>query len=346
MLQNRSTEIRFHQGQLAFDEQTSSHHQPLNQAHYEPHRSTDSESDHTPKIHSKKDYQTYILKVKPLTPAAADRVRVLSSVVQQSFQQRRTESAGFILSKFSASLIEFWEKRYSQYSSTERFIKRVARVFNLTDAQVRVTQKYYQLPDCMTQACRTLDNTRFATCLYLDANETVRDPLENYYSRTITKASTLHAWDQYLNDYAFLTPDMLNPSDIRYLLKKYPMPVERAAMLLQVKPDELAEYAEAMDFPLTYHTSAVPIRDLIGHEKHQRLTAILLNSAHALYTHQAIPLRIIAERIGVDVGALFEQGEKLVGDWIHPHLNTIHHVIEITTLIHVEAGGVLRQNAS
>jgi|GEM_PF-3925695 len=346
MLQNQSTAMRFDQAQLPFGDHAACAGPAKNQVFFTSQGRFESELSAIPYIQTEKDYQTFILKVKPLSHESADRIRDLSAVVQQSFQQRRTESAGFILNKFSTSLIEFWEKRFSQYSSTDRFIKRVAKVFNLTTVQVRVTQQYWNLPNCARQTIRTLDNTRFATCLYLDANETVRDPLENYYTRTITKTSTLHAWDNYVLTYAFLTPDMLDPSDVSYLLKKYSMSIERAAMLLQVRASELADYAEDMNFPVSYRTSAVPIRDLIGHTKHERLTTILLRSAHALYTHQAIPLRIIAERIGVDVGMLFEQGEKVVGDWIHPHLSTIHHVIERTTLLHVEAGGVLRQNAS
>ena len=345
MLRNQSTALNFGQAELPFGDQDhsalagTSHCAAIGSPRVPPHIDI-------PRVRTEDEYQTYILKVKPLTTEAADRVQSLSDIVQQSFQQRRTESAGFILSKFSASLIDFWKKRCSQYSSTERFIRRVAKVFNLTEAQVRITQQYWGLPNCAKLSTRTLDNTRFATCLYLDPNETVRDPLENYYSRTITKASTLAAWDTYLNQHAFLSPDMLDPADIRYLLNKYPMPIERLAMLLQVHPSELADFAHDMNFPFTYHASAVPIRDLIGHLKHQRLTNIVFAAAHALYTYQAIPLRIIAERIGIDVSALFEQGGTVIGDWIHPRLSSVHHVIEITTLIHVEAGGVLRQNTN
>ena len=346
MLQDHPASIQFEQTQLSFSGEFDHIECGKSAVRRLSHGGSSSKNGDFPVIRNDNDYSGYILKVKPLTTESAKRISALSSIVQRSFEIRRYEDAGHILNHFTAAFVDFWNKRHTQYSSTERFIRRVSRVFNISVDQARVTQRYLNLPDCATAPTRNLDQYRFASCLYIDANETVRDPLDRYYGRTIQKQSTLQAWDNYLAEYAYLTPEALDPSDIRFVLRNYPMSIERAAMMLQVRTSELADYANQMNFPISYRASALPVRDLLGNQKHERLTSIVLKAAQTLYTHQAIPLRIIAERIGIDVNMLFEMGERDVGDWILPQLSTIHHVIEVTTLLHVEAGGVLRQNVN
>ncbi|MFB2350921.1 hypothetical protein, partial [Priestia megaterium] len=63
----------------------------------------------------------------------------------------------------------------------------------------------------------------------------------------------------------------------------------------------------------------------------------------SLYTSQGVPLREIAFRIGIDPDLLFTLGEQVIGDWQHPSLKTIQHVIEYTTMLHIQEGGVIRR---
>lgn len=297
-------------------------------------------------LNQRDDLADRLLQIDRLSQDAANRLHAFSPVIQHSFEVRRIEDASHIMSHFSDAFSDFWNKRYTQYSSTDRFLKRVAGVFNLSIDQARATQQHLRLPSCGPTAVRCLDQTKFSTCLYLDEKEIVRDPLSRFYDRTVRKNSTLPAWDRYLSEYAFLTPEALEPSDIRFMLKNYPMPLERHAALLQLRPEELLAYADDMNFPVTYRQSRLNIAELLGHEKHARLTRIVLGCAHALYTHQAMPLRYIAERIGIDVTFLFTLGDRAIGDWVMPTLKTVHHVIEVTTLLHIESGGVLRRDVN
>ncbi|WP_286715330.1 hypothetical protein [Marinobacter sp. tcs-11] len=343
MYQDTAAALDYRQGSLPFDDVGALGHSGMRAQPSSRIEASESPAESDSPF---EDLSGSLLRVGRLSDESAKRMAAFSSVVQRSFDIRRHEDAGHIVTHFTAAFTDFWYKRYAQYSCTKRFLRRVAKVFNLSPEQATATQAHLDLPNCVSAPRRALDQHRFSTCLYMDDNETVRDPLARYYDRTVKKQSTLAAWDSYLARYAYLSPDMLNPADIRFLLRNYPVLTERMAMLLQVRPDELAAYADDMNFPQTYRTRPLAIRDLIGHEKHQRLTRIVIACAQMLYTHQAIPLKTIAERIGVDIVTLYTLGEKVGGDWVMPTLNTVHHVIEITTLLHVESGGVLRQNVN
>lgn len=344
MFDNAAATVDYQQGVLPLDDFSGASRfgsPAVRQPSADPHSSASRDSDALAD-----NLSDSLLNVGRLCDDSARRMAAFSSVVQRSFDIRRHEDAGHIVTHFTAAFTDFWNKRYAQYSSTERFLRRVAKVFNLDIEQAKATQKHLGLPNCVSTPRRALDQHRFSTCLYMDDNEVVRDPLARYYDRTVKKQSTLAAWDSYLARYAYLSPDMLNPSDVRFMLRNYPILTERMAMLLQVRPQELAAYADDMQFPRTYRARPLSIPDLLGHVKHQRLTRIVVECAQTLYTHQAIPLKTIAERVGVDVVTLYTVGENVGGDWVMPTLNTVHHVIETTTLLHVEAGGVLRQNVN
>ena len=201
------------------------------------------------------------------------------------------------------------------------------------------------LPNCPDQGRAPKEMGTFQSAIFINGTENLIDPLTRHYSKSVYRTSNADAWNEYLDAYGWLTPDALDPSDVRYLLREYLMPTHRKSMLLQVPESELAAFAKSMNFDNPYQYQSVPVRDLLAHRRHERLTRIIIKSAQALYTYQAIPLQVIAERIGISPSTLYQLGETYGEDWKIPAASTIHHVIDHVNVIHMANGGVIRRTA-
>lgn len=284
-----------------------------------------------------------LLSVEPISGDLGQRAKTLSLTNLKSYEAHRKVCAGEMVGHFEACFRDFWQKRYRHYSSTDRFCRRVASVFNLDVATVKATRVYLGLPGCSRNAVKPGTTGRFSTPLFYDSKEGLTDPLDAFYRQSCYRAAISEAWETYLNVYGRLSPDMIDPADIRFLTSSYPLSMTQIAQMLQVHEHELRDYTRAMGFPRTYRQAGVCARNLINHPKHPRLTRIVLGCAQTLYSSQGVPLREIAFRIGIDPDLLFTLAERVVGDWQHPSLKTIQHVIEYTTMLHVQEGGVIRR---
>ena len=280
-----------------------------------------------------------------LSEQAQRHLASLSNCNRATYQSTRQQFIQGITRAFSEEFSRFWMSRYHQYTNMDRFVSRVARFFSMDVDHVYLVADYLSLPSCPRTADHARDIGSFQSVMFIDGTENLIDPLDRFYRRSVYRASNSEAWNGYLATYGWLPPDALNPSDIRYLCREYPMPRYRLAMLLQVKESELNEYVDSMRWPSRYSLSAAPIRDLLPCKRHRRLAQIVIRSAQALYTHQAIPLQVIAERIGVDRCTLFSLGERFGEEWRMPAPSTIHHVIEHVNLAHIANGGVIRRTA-
>lgn len=280
-----------------------------------------------------------------LSEQARKNLESLSKTNRETYESTRQQFIRGITRAFSDEFSKFWMSRYHQYTNTKRFVSRVAKTFSLQVSDVTRIAEYLSLPSCPDTAETAREIGSFHSVMFIDGTENLVDPLDRFYSRSVYRSSNAAAWDKYLDEYGWLTPDALEPSDVRYLCRAYPMPAQRKAMLLQVREGELTSFVEAMNWPSSYTLYAAPVRDLLSHRHHERLTRIIVASAQSLYTNQAIPLQVIAERIGIDDCTLFNLGERYGGGWTIPSASTIHHVIEHVNLTHIANGGVIRRTA-
>lgn len=284
-----------------------------------------------------------LVTVDPISGDLGRRAQTLSRTNLKSYEAHRKVCAGEVATHFEAQFRDFWNKRYRHYSSTERFCRRVASVFNLDHQTVKETRAYLNLPRCARSSVRAGRTDRFSTPLFYDIDAGLSDPLDTFYRKSCYRAAISEAWGTYLHVYGRLSPDMIDPDDVQFLVSNYPLSLAHIALALQVHEHELRDYARAMGFPFSYRHANVSTRNLINNPKHPRFTQIVLRSAQLLYTSQAIPFREISARIGVDPELLFMLGEQFVGEWQHPSLKTIQHVIEYTTMLHIQEGGVIRK---
>ncbi len=295
------------------------------------------------KSRSKSRKPPALVTVAPISGDLQLRAQTLSSTSLKSYEAHREVCAGEMVGHFESCFRDFWHKRYRHYSSTDRFCQRVAEVFNLDIGTVKATRTYLGLPRCSSSAVKPGATGRFSTPLFYDAKDGLSDPLDTFYRQNCYRAAISDAWETYLHVYGRLSPDMIDPADVRFLVSSYPLSMTQIAQMLQVHEHELRDYSRAMGFPRTYREAGVCARNLINHPKHPRFTRIVLRSAQMLYASQGVPLREIAFRIGIDPDLLFTLGEQVIGDWQHPSLKTIQHVIEYTTMLHIQEGGVIRR---
>ncbi|ARM86324.1 hypothetical protein [Marinobacter salarius] len=285
----------------------------------------------------------------PNEVALFDKVRnhldTLSKTNRESYESTRRQFVKGLTDEHLQIFEEFWTARFHQYSNTDRFLGRIADSFSMTTEMARTIAEVLGLPKCPEKTSGPQEIGSFQSVIFIDGTENLIDPLSRYYSKSVYRASNAEAWDEYLFDYGWLMPDALDPADVRYVLREYPMPTHRKAMLLQVRDSELDAFASSMEWPNQYQLCAAPVRDLLAHKRHDRLTRIIVKSAQALYTHQAIPLQVIAERIGVTASMLYTLGENFGEGWKIPSASTIHHVIDHVNVIHMANGGVIRRTA-
>ena len=287
-----------------------------------------------------------LIGLSSLDETIAGRIANVTSHSAITFHEQRPDHANYLVGTFESHFQAFWLKRYRHYSNTQRFCERVADLFGLPIATVLQVVEYLGLPKCQKVAEKELLEHRFATCLYIDSSDSLRDPLDLAYKKTCYRASMAESFGDYLALYGWLSPDMLCESDLRYVLRHYAFPLPIIAQILQIQSDELARYVESMKIerPAVLGSRPPVFRDLLGRQRHERLSRIVLSCAQSLYTNQAVPLRELAIRIGVSPMVLYAQAEQLVGDWAQPKLQTIQHVIEHTTALHLQNGGLLRVN--
>lgn len=283
-----------------------------------------------------------LVSVQRIDEGVKGRVDTLNESSAKAFYRHRTQCAGSLVATFEAQFQDFWLKRYRQHTDTARLCKRVASIFGLDLDTVYQIYRYLGLPECQATSEHRLSQNRFSTCLYVNPSDGLEDPLDRFYRKTCYRAAVTNAYQYYLDVYGWLAPDMIDPADIRYVLSTYPMHLSVVAQLLQIRESEFTQYVHAMGWPTSYRCNAPKFRDLVGKSRHDRLSRIVMRCAQAVYTHQAIPMKEIATRLGLAPMVLFTQGEHYVGEWRQPQLHTIQHVIEHTTVLHLQQGGMLR----
>lgn len=235
---------------------------------------------------------------------------------------------------------DFWLKRYRQYQDSERFITRVADAFNLSEQRVIDLQRYLNLPNpsrtTQVEHCSALEDS-FTSCLYLSEYGVLTDPVDSFYSQFMRNTEYRESCNDYFSHFGYRTIESVDLKDLRYVIREYRLSILQISCVFQVCPDQLKEYIASQLGPLPYSPlSGIYLHNLLQHPRHTKLTKLIIASAHHLYVEQGIPLRVIARRLAVDRAMLFDLGEAHVGEWSHPAFETLVHVIEHCTRLHVD----------
>lgn len=235
---------------------------------------------------------------------------------------------------------DFWLKRYHQYRDSDRFITRVADVFSLSEARVLELQRYLGLPDPTPGSHHPSHNPfeeSFTSCLYLNEFGILNDPVDSFYQTFMRNAEYRTTCNFFFNTHGFRPAESISETDLKFVLTEYRLTIRQLSLVFQVHPDELSSYVKRLYPALPYRPLAhVNIGSLLQHHRHRRLSKLAIRNAYNLYLEQAIPLRVIADRLEIDIYLLFDLAEEYVGEWSHPAFETMVHVLEHCTNLHVQ----------
>ncbi|WP_018404941.1 hypothetical protein [Marinobacter gelidimuriae] len=268
-----------------------------------------------------------------VSPSVQKKIGQFSEKKQEKFNGLNSRFLTDAGTAFEQTFRTFWLTRYRHYSIPEKFYARVAKVFSLSPEMVEQLESEFQLPGVSVCGHSRKMNDAFTASIYLDDEFDYTDPVDRLMRGVFSTRRSREIWTDYCTLFGRLSIDQIQEADLNYVLTTYALSIHELAKVFHVKSVDLRAKAGSRKRPKSYPQYAAPVRVLIT--KHPRLRRIALRYAHLLYTSQAIPIPRIAQTLGLDPTALYNLGEQVIGDWHLPSPNTLHYVIEQTTLMHL-----------
>lgn len=141
------------------------------------------------------------------------------------------------------------------------------------------------------------------------------DPLDDFYNDRRDKGHR-RMLSKYLEATGFNSPSEANLSEVQDILNRHPISLWNLAIGLGQEPEIFCVYAKAKGIVEPRHAQInIPLGTLMFH--HEGFATFIIRNAQHLYHHRAIPINIIANRLGLNWRDLWLLGVRF-GYWRMP----------------------------